>query len=714
MAEYAGNRARLEFESANLAPEVFVVSRLEGTEAVSSPFRFEILLVSDDPDIAFGDVVNQRATLIMKRFEGEDRKVHGIVTHMRQANRVDRFIAYSVILEPRVKLLSLSFRSKIFQHMTVEEIVTEVLQESGITGGDVKWNLKAGYEPREYVVQYQETDLAFVNRLLEHEGIYYFFTHTDGHDTIVFSDGNHSQELISGPSSEFNYNPHGHMVPDPEHVEFIDSFTASEEVVTGSFVLNDYNYRTPSAAIDVESNMNGEMPGKKYEYGNHYLDRSSGERLVRVRNEEVECRRAKMWGKGNVLHFQAGHVFSLVEHFRSSLNQDYLIEEVKHFSSQAQALGVIGSEEFEDVYRNEFTCIPASAPFRPSRVTPIPKVPGIMTGKIETGGGDYAFIDEDGCYRAKMHFDMAPETDGTATRPIRMSQPHSGSGYGIHFPHHKDTELVWACIDGNADRPIVLGTVPNPNNQSPSTSANKSQSVIRTWGKNELTFDDKKGSENIYMHATKDHTVEIENDESISIGHDQSQSVGNDQTESVGNDQKMTVGNNRTKEVGNDQSATIGSNNSVSVGANHTESIGSNMEITIGSDLKEEVGANYSETVGNNMEVSIGASLKVSIGSDQTVETGGNYTESVGGNTKTSVGGDRSENIGGKNSHEVGDAYSLKAKKVSVVAQDQIELKTGKASITMKKNGDIMITGKKIQIKGSGDVVVKGKKILQN
>jgi type VI secretion system secreted protein VgrG len=464
------------------------------------------------------------------------------------------------------------------------------------------------------------------------------------------------------------------------------------------------------------------MPGTKYEYGNHYADRSTGDRLAKVRNEELECRRLKMSGESNILHLECGYVFSQINHFAGSLNQDYLVHEVKHAASQPNVHGVVETGESTGVYTNEFMCIPASAPFRPERLTSVPKVSGITTGKIETGGGDYAYLDDEGRYRAKMHFDQSSETDGAATLPIRMSQPHSGPDYGIHFPLHVGAEVVIAHVDGNADRPVVIGTVPNPNNSSPSTSANKPQNVIRTWANNELTFDDSKGEENIYMHATKDHTVAIENDETISIGHDQSQSIendqsqeiGNDQTESVGNDQKLNVGNDRSKEVGNDQSAKIGNDKTISVGNDHTESIGANMEIKIEKDLTEEVGKNYSETVGDDMEVDVGKSMTIKVGKDKTDEVGKKYSESVGTDSSTEIGGAKTEKVGKKSSLEVEANYSVKAKKVSIVAADQIQLKTGKASITLLKSGDILIRGKKIMIKGSGDVILKGKKIQQN
>jgi type VI secretion system secreted protein VgrG len=184
--------------------------------------------------------------------------------------------------------------------------------------------------------------------------------------------------------------------------------------------------------------------------------------------------------------------------------------------------------------------------YRPPRITPVPKVPGIMTGVIESAGGDYAHLDEEGRYRVRMHFDRGDAAVAEASHWIRMKQAYSGPEYGIHFPNHEGTEMVWACVDGDPDRPMALGTAPNPSQKSPVTSENKWQSVIRTWGRNELTFDDKVGEENIYMFATKDHTVKVTNNQRITVGANRTKRVGHDETNTIHNHRTTTI------EEGND------------------------------------------------------------------------------------------------------------------------------------------------------------------
>ena len=347
-----------------------------------------------------------------------------------------------------------------------------------------------------------------------------------------------------------------------------------------------------------------------------------------------------------------------------------------------------------------------------------------------TAGGDYAHLDDQGRYHARMDFDQSGNGGGSATLPIPMKQTYSGSDYGIHFPNHADTDMIWACLNGDPDRPFALGTAPNPSQASPSTSANNHQNVIRTWGQNELTFDDKQGNENIYLFATKDHTVEVTNDETITVGHDQA--------ETIGHDQSLGVGNNRDKTVGADQSEIIGRNKTIAVGGNHSETIGGNMVQNVGIAKAENIAAAKSLAIGAAYQVTVGAAMNETVGGAKMEEVGAFKGEAVGGNKSETVGGTKTISVGKSLSINVGDSQSLQiaknldekvggdhheqvskewavnAKKIQFMAEDQIVLKTGKAEIVMKKNGDILIKGKKIQVKGSGDVIVKGSKIKQN
>ncbi|GMQ82695.1 MAG: hypothetical protein BMS9Abin05_2153 [Rhodothermia bacterium] len=496
MPELDANVARYHFEASELPDDTFSVVSFTGQEKISGLFRFEIQLVSDDPQISYDDVVNKRAKFIMMRL-GEKVPISGIVSELKQGPRVKEYYHYTAVLVPSLWRLTLNYGSRIFQKMKVDEIVKQIFDDSGIAPNDFRFDLKRSLKPREYCVQHQESDFNFISRLLEHEGICFFFEFDEDRDRVVIVDDRQKHTEIDGEDTITFHEGAGLR---PTNVEAVFSFAPCHQIVTGTVVLNDYNYRTPQVSLKVESKINGDMPGEHYEYGNHFEDSSSGNELAKIRNEEIECQRVVISGESVCMGFRSGFLFTLEDHFRDDLNEEeYLLVELEHHGSQKRALAMeLGfrlsdeeePEEEDILYGNQFYCIPASVQFRPARITAKPKVSGIMTGKVESAGGDYAYIDEEGRYRAKMHFDV--ETAGTAeaTRPIRMSQPHAGPDYGMHFPLHANAEVVWACVNGDVDRPIIIGGIPNPSQKSPSVAENKMQNVVRTKSGNQLIMDD--------------------------------------------------------------------------------------------------------------------------------------------------------------------------------------------------------------------------------
>lgn len=515
--ERAANVALYSFEPAHLDPDTFQVVRFEGTEGISRLFSFELQLVSESPDIDFSKVVNQPATFTMMR-EDVDLPVNGIVTDFSQQGRSADYVSYRATLQPRLQRLSLTQRSRIFQEMSVEDILRSVLKEAGMSASDFRFALQGSYSPREYCVQYQESDLHFINRLMEFEGMYYYFEHEDGRDVLVVADQKGEHEKISSPATLRYHDGAGGMVDQKQ--ETVERFVCEEQVVTGTVQMTDYNYRTPET-MTVESEVNGEMPGTYSEYGEHFRDADQGKRLAQVRNEEIEARRRVMTGESDSMGFRSGFLFTLEQHFRQTLNADYLLTEITHEGSQRGGLDIDARQPSqngqtngeadtspEPEYRNRFTCIPATVQYRPPRETKKPEVPGVVTATVESAGGDYAYIDDQGRYRAKMHFDHREDrSDGTRTLPIRMNQPYTGPDYGMHFPNHADTEMLIAFENGDVDRPIALGTTPNPSNKSPSVSDNKMENILRTFSGNELLMDDTKGETQVKLNSANAHQL---------------------------------------------------------------------------------------------------------------------------------------------------------------------------------------------------------------
>lgn len=709
------------------------VLQFEGVETISQPFRFEIDLISSDPDILFEDVINQPASLTMYR--GDDgTEINGIVADFEQtfmSDGLDEYrYGYRAVLVPRLWRLSLSTQSRIFQNLTVEEIVHIILRDADVTH---KFSLSGSYEPRDYTTQYKETDLAFVQRLLEYEGIRYHVEHQGGKDTVILSDDPSDAPEIEGkPSLLFNY---GEGIRSADEVEVLRALSARQRLVTETVKVKDYNYRTPGTELSskTETNSGIEETLKEGVFADsmiHAGTASRTEQLAKVRAEEIETTRVVMTGSSDCTRFRTGYLFEAERHFRESLNQTYLLTSVHHIGSQPTQ-DARGIEDDLPDYDNTFTCVPASAPYRPPRLTPEPKLPGVLTAKVESAGGTYAPVDDQGRYRIRFPFDLGTENDAQATKPVRLAQPYTGPGYGQHFPVHKDAEMVVACVDGNVDRILGLSTVYHPTQQSPVTSENAAHNVLRSWGQNELTFDDTQGEELVFMHATKDHLCEVVDNQVNTVGTDRTQTVGHDETLSVGNDQVEDVGHDNRLTVGNNQTLSVGIDRTISVGSNHTESIGSSMSLSVGVASSEtvgaaktvKVGALYKTTVGGAFTISVGAASSESVKGAKSLSAGGPISVSAGADYETSVTTNMSWEIGKEGKMVVGkklfvqagDDLSIKGgKKMHIEAANQITIKCGKAQIIMKKNGDISFKGNKMDLKASGKMTLKGSQIAEN
>jgi len=707
MVTYKHNEPYYELNLSDLPEKTVHVLSFKGEEEISRLFKYRIDLISKESDLDPKDILNKKATFVMNRGDEDPIHINGIISHIEQRGRTPNYVFYYAELVPKMWRLELTYQSVIYQNKNIEKLVSLVLDNAGFSGQDYEYNkLKGSYPELEYIVQYQETDFNFINRRLEHYGIFYYFDHRDDNDVIVFSDTNDTLSAIE-QSEDIYYNPN----KDPLFgKETLSELCCKTEVVTGQVKLKDYNHLTPTKNLLVESQIDKNAPGTYYEYGNHFKDTNEGKFIAQIRNEEILSRSEIYSGKSDCRLFRAGFKFKMGKHYLDKWNEaEYLLTKVICQGTQRNLFNILPDpKHFVPTYVNDFEAIPIDTQYRPLRITQIPRIPGIMTSKLETGTGDeYAFLDDKGRYKMKVPFDLSDIGDGKASRPIRLSQPYSGPGYGVHFPNHADTEIVWSCIDGNVDRPLGLGTVPNPSNSSPSTSSNKWQSVIRTAGKNELTMDDKTGKENIYLHGTKDWTIEIANNKD--------QTIGNDETLAVGNNKTIKIGSNRDKTVGSNQIENIGANKSIKVGKNHTETIAVNKSIAIGSAYQISVGAAMNETVGASKSEEIGSSKTLAIGENYSLNVGSNKTSNAGGNIAESAGKDYAISAEKKMGISCGDDYSLECKKKAVIdIQDQLTIKCGSASIVLKKSGDIEIKGKKINMKASGDIKIKGSKIAQN
>ncbi|MEW5702013.1 MAG: type VI secretion system tip protein TssI/VgrG [Candidatus Zixiibacteriota bacterium] len=710
------------FQSQGYSDELRVV-RFNGSEGISELFHFGIQLAARDPDVDLDAIVGLPAQLDIHHGD-ETRSIYGIVNRFEQGAASGIFTPYFAELVPTVWTLTQRAQSRIFQHLNVQDIVRKVLTDAKVKSDHFRFALqRSDYVKRDYCVQYRETDWNFIARLLEEEGIFYFFEHKDGKDVLVMADSSQVHVPIAGNKTVVFRDPTGLV----EAEEFIHDFRYSQHLRPGKVTLRDFNFERPTLDLmrDESAARNPEL--EIYDYPGLYQERGPGGQLARVRKEATQTRRLMGVGQSICRRLIPGCLFTMSECPRGVLNQEYLLIWVQHEGSQP-----LGQDEAAGrfAYDNRFRCIPSGTPFRPLRKTPKPVVEGSQTAVVTGPAGEEIYTDKYG--RVKVHFfwDREGKSDDTASCWIRVAQLWAGSSWGAMFIPRIGHEVIVDFLEGDPDRPIITGRVYNGDNMPPyGLDAEKTKSTIKSnsskggGGFNEYRFEDKKGSEEIYQHGQKDLTIVTENDKNQSTGHDETLKIGHDRSKEVGNNEKTKIGVDRTETVGSNESITIGANRTENVGGNEnitisgnrTENVTGNESITIGGSRGEKVGGNESiqiggsrsEQVGGAEKITVGASRKTQIGASDKIQIGANHVVLVGGNEKITIGGSMVEKVGGK---------------VKITADGPITLQSGGAKIMLKPDGTININGKDITIKGSGKITakasgnmtLKGQKILEN
>jgi len=496
---------KFSFVSSALPADTFGVVRYRGSEGLSRCYEFEVMLVSDNLEVDLGDVIQHPVTLTFHREEGKDVQYHGILLGFEQLHSFNRVAFYRAHLVPRLYWLSLTPHNQVFLNKSVPEFIEACLKDGGLSGQDFEFRLQKSYEPLEYVCQYGETHLNFVSRWLEREGLYYFFEQSESGEKVIFTDSHIAHKSMPQGKS-VRYSPPSGL--ETLHMqEIVSSFTCRYSLTPASVLVKDYNYRKPSLEVSGTAEVDAKGRGEVYSYGDHIRTPEEGNRVAKMYAESLLCRREVFHGEGSVPYVSPGFTFDLEDHYRKSFNQSYLTLDVDHEGSQTGYLlsGLtLGEEKQEIYYRNSYTAIPASVQFRPERVTPKPRISGCISAKVDAAGsGQYAELDDHGRYKVVLPFDTSGRKDGKASAWFRMASPYAGSDHGMHFPLHKDTEVLLTFMDGDPDRPVISAAVPNPNTPSPVKDANQTMAAITTSGGNKIHMEDKEGSERILMHTPK-------------------------------------------------------------------------------------------------------------------------------------------------------------------------------------------------------------------
>lgn len=478
------------------------VVRFSGDEGISRLFEFSIELKSSNADIDIDAVLESQASLSIS-LENDEREIQGIVSSFEAIRQVNNETLYKAVLSPRLWELSLYHTNEIYLEQTVPEIIETVLKEAGFTSLDYDLTgLQGKYKKWPYKCQFGESHLDFISRLMERDGIYYFFTQGDTGEKIIFCDNLQFQEKVANP--EVKYSPAASMEINALSSN-IHSFVSQQKRLPHKVLLKDFNDDKPSvdikgeAVIDEAANSSSEI----YVWGQNIETPEEGKMLAEVRAEEIRSGKKTYHGESAVVRLIPGLNFTLSGHFRQSCNQDYLLVTINHEGVDPSSLDLSGqSQEPVRVYSNSFMSIAADVQFRSEQLTQKPEINGTLNAFVDSNGtGEYADVDEEGRYRVTLPFDRVDRDGGKASHWIRMSQPFGGENQGMHFPLRKGGAVLLTFIGGDPDRPVIASSIPNASQPSVVNAENHTNSLIKTGAGNKIELEDKGGKNRIKLQT---------------------------------------------------------------------------------------------------------------------------------------------------------------------------------------------------------------------
>jgi type VI secretion system secreted protein VgrG len=722
-----------------LGPDALLLIGFAGQEGISRPFKFELdLLAENKTTVAFDKLLGQNVTVALELPDGKDRYFSGIVSRFSQGQRDARFTEYQAEVVPRLWLWTRRVQSRIFHQTTVPDILKNVLE-----GLDVTYEIQGTFHPRDYCVQYRESDFAFASRLMEEEGLYYFFKHTAGGHTMVVANTPQSHPDVPGPS-KVTYEM---IVGGVRHDDRVFEWEKVQELRSGKLKLWDHSFELPHQHLEGQRAIQDSVPvgtvthklnvgGNDrlliHNYPGGYAQRFDGvdpgggdragdlskifqdaERTAAIRMQQEALKSVEIRGAGNCRQFIPGHKFALQRHFNA--DGSYVLATVRHVAqlTGAYSTGQNGHKTF--TYENTFTCIPAGLPFRPTQATPKPAITGPQTAVVVGPPGEKIFCDKYGRVKVKFHWDPDPKKDADSSCWIRVSNNWGGSRWGGMFVPHVGQEVIVEFEEGDPDRPLITGRVYNAECMPPrELPANKTQCNISDHGGDYILCEGDSGKQQVDIYSTTCNT-QVTLGKALAAGATHhfptfpvttafGKAVGPLDGLYMGTDCHwlVNVGGNAHYRIGAEWNAYVGDNWNVDVKGNHKENVdGFNVESVslfrhsqIGGFLHEAVAGFRFNEVGLFRAELVGGYKKEIVAGRKNSSIGSNLTETIKGNHKETTHGDITVEAGAKDG-------------------ERLFLKCGKSSIELKKDGTITINGVKIFVNGEDDIEVKSKEFLK-
>jgi type VI secretion system secreted protein VgrG len=655
-----------------LGPKKMVLLRADVSEKMSTLTETDIQFLSPDHDMKMEDVVGQRLSLELEDDKGNTRYWHGHCVSCAYEGRFGGQALYRAEVRPWLWFLTLHADCRIFQEKSALDVIKDIFSARGFS--DVKDKTSTSFKKREYLVQYRETDFEFVTRLMEEEGIYYFFTHDNRKETLVLADGSGShQSLKDAGEIRFAFKEEGvgagFFKRNEDHIY---EWKSSERVNSGKVSLTDYNFKKPTtdlkALTAIPKGKHSHKDIEVYDYPGIHDTADDGKTRSRIRAEALASEYKRTWGKCNVRNMAVGGTFKLSEHPRSDFNKEYLVLGARHKlqietdqdkdgqanTALSDERGTGGAESGKkESYESEFSVQLKSEPFRAPLTTPKPIIAGLQTAIVTGPAGDEIHTDEFGRIKVQFHWDREGRKDEKTTCFIRVSQHMTGQGWGAFHIPRIGQEVVVQFEEGNPDRPIVTGMLYNKAKKPPfAFPANMTQHGFKSntskggGGFHELVFEDKKDQEFVRFQSEKDYISKVKNNADISIGFekkdpgDLTQKIYHDKTEELETgDHSFTVKDGlQTISISKTNSVTVGEDESISIGANKNDAIGENYTIDVGDTLQISAGQKIKLTVGGSSIEMTSTAIKIKSTTIE-MEGSGKFEAKAGGSMKLEASG---------------------------------------------------------------------------
>jgi type VI secretion system secreted protein VgrG len=604
-------------------------------EKLSTPFIIDLEFASET-DFKLDAFVGHAGCLnVMDAVSDRiDRYFHGIVSEFGQAETRGRFFLYRARMVPSLWLLSLRRTCRIFQDKKTPDIVEAVLKDARIPNDMFEFRLQGKYVPREYCVQYRETDLDFISRLLESEGIFYFFEHYKDKHVLVFGDSPVNYKPLAGQGGDVvGFNPVAGLAPQEDVVL---TFDLRRQLHSQCVTLKDYNFKKPSLDLTCQQEKGDNKTLELYDYPGCYDDTDTGMDRARVHLQEAATLQDRAFGTSTCARFVPGFTFKLKEHDRQDIDGEYLLVELHHEGKQPQSLEEHSTDDQGAHYLNKILAIPSSVTFRPERCTPPARVKGAQTAIVVGPKKEEIYTDEYGRVKVQFHWDLSDTPDEQRTCWIRVCQSMAGPGWGAMFIPRVGHEVLVDFLEGDPDRPVIVGQFYHGANLPPyklpdakTITTLKTNTTPDGGGFNEIRFEDKKGEEQVFLNSQGNLDIRAQVDRFENIGNDRHLVVKKNKFDTIEENNNLTV--NKAYQID------VGGNRGLTIGADDKKEVSGKLSLKVGGDVGEEFNGSHSEKTSGSVSIEAGGKVVIEAGTNITLKVGGSFIsiESGGITVKT-------------------------------------------------------------------------------